>query len=243
MADVFPKVSGILPVGYGDRFFRVAAAAFLASTYAGELELIILDNSDDPIESLVPDDPRIKYFRCDRLPVGALRNLGTSYSSGDICMTIDEDDWSGIDRVAQQVERLQSTGRAVTGFHALLYYDMATGATFKYHFEPNRPHPPYACGSSQCYARTWWEEHKFPATGIEDWGFAQEALNADQLDSIDGAQLLIARAHNTSTCYPTQLGSHRQFPAVPKQDLPAEFYLAIAPKAIAKPKSSKAIGE
>jgi glycosyltransferase involved in cell wall biosynthesis len=171
------------------------------------------------------------------MPVGALRNLGTSYATGDICITIDEDDWSHPERVGEQVGRLIGTGKAVTGFHALYYYDMSNGQTFKYHYEPNRPHPPYACGSSQCYTKAWWDKHKFPETGIEDWGFAQAALHAGQLDSVDGSELLVARAHDNSVCHPTQLGIHRQFPSVRKEELPAEFYSAIAPKAVAKPKS------
>lgn len=66
-----------------------------------------------------------------------------------------------------------------------------------------------------------------------------EALHANQLDSIDGGQLLVARAHDTSVCHPTQLGSHRQFPSVPKDELPAEFFEAIKPKAAVKPKKNK----
>jgi hypothetical protein len=235
-----PKVSGILPTGYGSEYFRVAADAFLASTYEGELELVILDNNEKPIEDLIPDDPRVKYFHCDRMPVGALRNLGTSYSTGDICITIDEDDWSGADRVTRQVARLQETGKSVTGFHSVYYYDMADGKTYKYWYEPNRPHHPYACGSSQCYTKAWWEQHKFPMTGIEDYEFQTEALHRNQLDSTDGAELIVVRAHNTSVCFPTQLGVHRQFPSVPKDALPQSFYLAIAPKVIAKPKQKAA---
>ncbi len=235
------KVSGILPVGYGSTYFRVAADAFLASNYEGELELVILDNNEAPLDpTLIPVDPRVKYFHCDRMPVGALRNLGTSYATGDICITIDEDDWSSADRVTEQVTRLQESGKAVTGFHGLLYYDMSNGGTYRYHYEPNRPHPPYACGSSQCYIKAWWEQHKFPETGIEDYAFQAEALAHDQLDSIDGGQLLVARAHDASVCHPTQLGMHRQFPAVPKEELPAEFYAAITPQIVAKPKRSKA---
>lgn len=244
MSDL-PKVSGILPVGYGAEYFRVAADAFLASTYEGQLELVILDNNETPLDpSLIPDDPRVMYFHCDRMPVGALRNLGTSYATGDVCITIDEDDWSGPERVSEQVARLTSTGKAVTGFHSLYYFDMSNGQTFKYHFEPNRPHPPYACGSSQCYTRAWWDQRKFPDTGIEDYGFQLEALHADQLDSTDGGQLLVARAHDSSVCHPTQLGTHRQFPSVQKDELPAEFYTAITPRVIAKQKkrSSKATG-
>jgi glycosyltransferase involved in cell wall biosynthesis len=236
MSDL-PKVSGILPVGYGSEYFRVAADAFLASTYEGDLELIVLDNNESPIEDAIPDDPRVKYYHCDWMPVGALRNLGTSYATGDICVTIDEDDWSHPERVGEQVGRLIGTGKAVTGFHSIYYFDMGNGRTYKYWYEPNRNHPPYACGSSQCYTKAWWTKHPFPETGIEDYAFQLEALNANELDSTDGAELLVARAHDNSACHPTQLGTHRQFPAVPKEELPAEFYKAIAPKAVAKPKS------
>ena len=228
MSDL-PKVSGILPVGYGDKYFRVAANAFLASTYDGELELIILDNSKESIEDLIPNDPRVKYFQCSRMPVGALRNLGTSLSTGDICVSLDEDDWSGPERVEQQVGRIIGTGKAVTGFHSIYYYDTSNRNTYKYWFEPdpNRNHAPYACGSSQCYKKSWWTKHPFPSIGIEDADFQKEALDAHQLDSADGSELLVARAHKDSVCFPAQLGRHRQFPSVPHGDLPVEFYDAI----------------
>jgi glycosyltransferase involved in cell wall biosynthesis len=238
MASDLPKVSGILPVGYGEEYFRVAADAFLASTYEGELELVILDNNETPLDpSLLPDDPRVQYHHCDRMPVGALRNLGTSYSTGDIIVNLDEDDYSSPDRITIQVARLTSTGKAVTGFHSILYFDCGNSGTYRYHYEPNRPHPPYACGSSQCYTKAWWEQHNYPTSGIEDYSFQLEALNNNELDSIDGAQLLVARAHDSSVCHPGQLGIHRQFPSVPKEDLPAAFYAAIAPEVVAKPKS------
>jgi glycosyltransferase involved in cell wall biosynthesis len=241
-----PKVSGLLAVGYEDKYFRVAADAFLSSTYEGELELVILDNNAVPLDpSLIPDDPRVKYYRCDRMPIGSLRNLATSYATGDICVSLDEDDWSHPERVGQQVGRLLGTGKAVTGFHSIYYFNESDRQTYKYWYEPQgRNHPPYACGSSQCYLKSWWEQHKYPETGVEDYPFQLAALHANQLDSVDGAELLVARAHAGSLSFPTQLGKHRQFPAVHKDELPKEFYLAIAPKveapkAAAKPKKQK----
>jgi glycosyltransferase involved in cell wall biosynthesis len=238
-----PKVSGIMPVGCGDRYFIVAANAFLSQRYEGELELVIVDNSDESIESLLPVDDRIVYHRCARMAVGALRNLGTSLSTGDVCVSIDEDDWSHPDRIATQVQRLIDTGKAVTGFHSIFYYDTHNDSTFKYWYEPaGRNHPPYACGSSQMYTRAWWTKHKFPETGVEDYPFSRNALNHNQLDSIDAAHLFVARAHSDSTCYPKQLGVHRQFPAVPRAALPAEFFTAINPitvKPAAKQKAKR----
>lgn len=229
-----PKVSGILPVGAGDKYFRVAMNAFLTQRYEGELELVVVDNSDEPIEALLPDDERIKYVRCERMPVGALRNHGTSFATGDICVSIDEDDWSHHDRLAVQVQRLIDTGKAVTGFHSILYYAVVDGSTYRYWYETSgRNHPPYACGSSQMYTRAWWEKHPFPATGVEDYTFGSEALHHGQLDSCNGEHLLVARARTDSMCAPTQLGVHRQFPAVATDELPREFYAAIAESASA----------
>jgi glycosyltransferase involved in cell wall biosynthesis len=199
-------------------------------------ELIVVDNNDDgdTIETLLPDDDRIKYYRCQRMPVGALRNLGTSYSSGDIICTWDCDDWYAATRIEEQVARLAESGKAVTGFDSVYFYDTSNGNTFRYFYEPGRAHIPYACGSSQCYLKSWWENHKFPATGVEDYAFQHEAFENDQLDSIDGAELLVARAHGDSMCFPAQLGIHKQFPSVSQNQLPPEFYSAIAP-AVAKP--------
>jgi glycosyltransferase involved in cell wall biosynthesis len=233
-----PKVSAVLPACYGDMAL-MAVQSFLAQTYSGELELIILDNNADghTIEDKLPTDSRIQYHRVARQPVGALRNAGNALATGDIIANWDADDWSHPERIGQQVGRLLGTGKSVTGYHSIYYY--ANGATYKYYYEPNRTHPPYACGSSQTYLKSWWDAHPYPTTGIEDFAFQSAALYAHQLDSVDGAELLVARAHSDSVCYPTQLGKHRQFPAVPKTDLPSQFYDAIAPKAVASTKNLK----
>lgn len=214
-----------MPVGKGDRYFKMALDCFLNQTYEGSLEVVVLDNSDEPIESLLPDDPRIKYYRCERMPVGALRNLGTSYATGEVCVTADEDDWSHPDRVATQVARLVDSGKAVTGWHNILYYNTEDGDCFKYFFNAQRdtPHAPYACGTSQCYLKSWWEQHPFPNTGVEDFYFQQEAQQADQLDSCDAGHLCVARAHRDSQCPVSRYVGHKQFPRVSKSDLPHEF--------------------
>ena len=155
----------------------MALNCFLSQIYEGPLELVIVDNNDDgkTIEHLLPDDGKnkdvadivtIKYIRSDRVPVGMLRNIGTSYASGDICITGDEDDWSSQDRIAAQVERLRVSGKAVTGWHNILFWKESENKGYKYFFEPGRKiHSPYACGTSQMYSKSWWEKHPFPETG------------------------------------------------------------------------------
>lgn len=227
---MLPKVSCIMPTCYGKRFVEMALGCWLDQDYAGELELVIVDNNDEPLglrgfESL----PCIKYVRSKRKPVGALRNEGIRISTGDVICIWDEDDWHSRNRVSVQVDRLIQSGKAVTGWHNVFYYDGVTGGTYKYLYEwrPNAKHPPYAMGASQCFWKSWWAKHPYVEVGVEDQIFSNEALHAGQLDSCDAGQLYVVRTHSTSQCPPGQLGTHKQFPAVPKEDLPHGFFSAL----------------
>jgi len=193
------------------------------------MELIVLDNNvvGNTIEFLLPHLDS-KYFQCDPMPVGALRNLGNSCGTGEIIINWDEDDWSSPERVASQVARLQESGKAVTGWHSLFYYEIESKQCWRYQFEaPGVPHPPYACGGSQAYLRTWWEKHNYESTGIEDFPFQKSARDNRQLDSTDAGSLYVARAHRDSKCPIGQYKNHRQFPSVTKAELPPKFFADI----------------
>src|ERR1039457_5372031 len=110
-----PEVSAVMPVGKGDTYYPLALACFHSQDYEGELELIVVDNSDEPIS--VRDDSRIKYYREEKMPVGALRKYGNSQATGDVLINWDEDDWSAPNRISWQVQRLADTHKALTGFH------------------------------------------------------------------------------------------------------------------------------
>ena len=228
---VYPSVSVVMPCGYGDRYFRVALNCFLNQTYEGQLDIIILDNNDvgKTIEHLLPADTRIKYRRCKRMTNGELRNLGNSYAAGEIICNFDEDDWYAPDRVAVQVKRLQDTGKAVTGFHNILFYDMDSGRHWRYTFlpEPTTRTPLYACGTSQMYLRTWWEKHRYPNISKgEDYQFQKEALDAKQLDSIDAGLLAVARAHADSTSPARSCFGTPQFRGASSTQFPSGFHSA-----------------
>jgi glycosyltransferase involved in cell wall biosynthesis len=232
---MLPSVTCVLPSGYGSKYVPLAIECFLQQTYEGPMELIILDNNqpgntlEATLKALVnADDDRIKYFRCDRMPVGALRNLGNSYGTGEVIINWDEDDWYHSTRVAEQVARLQQSGLAVTGYHRICYWDVESEKSFHYLFEP-RPiaHIPYACGGSQAYLRTWWEKHPYPKTGIEDYYFQKEARERKQLDSTDGRSVYVARAHKGSACPMAQYKGHKQFPEVSRENLPQDFFASI----------------
>lgn len=221
---MLPRVSCILPTGYGHKFVSMALSCWLSQTYEGELELVVVDNNDEPwsqelVASLSSD---VRYVRGPRMSVGALRNLGTQYATGEICVTWDEDDWDGPERVAFQVGRLLKTGKSVTGFHNLLYFDERDGQAWKYFFEPRGNHHPYAPGGSQCYRRDWWRGHKFEEVGVEDLPFSTAALHAGQLDSTDCGLMYVARIHGNNAV-PKQIVG-RQWQQISGTELPKEFF-------------------
>lgn len=234
---MLPLVSCILPTGYGDKFVGLAIQCFLDQTYEGPLELVIVDNNEADIkfgvDAPVADERiAVTYLRAPRgKSVGFYRNLGTQAATGQICITWDEDDWYHPDRVAEQVKRLQESGKAVTGWHNIFYWNDATQETFQYLFErPGRNHPPYAMGTSQCYLKSWWEKHKFVEDGVEDWPFSNAALHAGQLDSCDAGRLCVARVHDRNAVKKLQMGTHVQWPKVERSAFPQEFFAAIGEK-------------
>ncbi len=219
---MLPKVSAILPTGYGEKYIKTALHCFLSQTYhdTGKLELVVVDNNISPILHLLPSN--VNYIRCPRKPVGALRNIGTQAATGDICINWDEDDWSHPKRVIEQVSRLLESGKQVTGWHSIYFWDEVARNGYKYVYEPRGcSHPPYAMGTSQCYFKSWWAKHKYEEVGIEDWPFSNAALHQGQLDSCDAGNLAVMVAHSNSVCHPHLVGKH--FKAVSNTELPEEF--------------------
>jgi len=222
------KVSCVMPAYYGD-IAKIAIQCFLNQTYENR-ELIVVDNNpnDKKIQHLLPiNDPRIVYIQCEKRPVGALRNLGTLHATGEICVTCDCDDWFADNRIQAQVDRLAQTGKAVTGWHNILFFDTDNEECFKFYHDLF-VHPPsefYACGTSQMYLKSWWKEHPFVSTGIEDQPFMKEASEVGQLDSCDAEQLCVVRAHIDSVCPIVKyVNRDKQFVRVNEEDLPQEFW-------------------
>jgi glycosyltransferase involved in cell wall biosynthesis len=79
-----PNATCIMPTHNRRAFSPRAIEYFLRQDYHNK-ELIIVDHGPDPIEDLIPADPRICYRRCDdQIPLGAKRNLACQEARGEI---------------------------------------------------------------------------------------------------------------------------------------------------------------
>lgn len=175
-----------------------AIQCFQAQTYTSRELLIVADGED--VRDLLPGDNRIRLIHIEegRL-IGDKRNFGCELAAGQIIAHWDDDDYSAPGRLADQVTRLVESGKAVTGYHTMVFRD-PSGSGYSYNGTPN-----FAMGTSLCYRRDWWEGHRFPALQVgEDNGFVQEAWTAQQLISVPAGDLMHATIHGGNTS-PRQL--------------------------------------
>lgn len=178
-----------------------AIRCFQQQTYPNRELLILADGQD--VRHLVPeDDPRIRLIHLAGWPeIGAKRNYGCERAAGEVIAHFDDDDHSAPGRLADQVERLLQSGKAVTGFHSMRFTDGTQW--WKYQGTRN-----YALGTSLCYRRDWWSAHRFPSVQVgEDNQFVTAAQDAGQLVTADADELMYATNHPGNTS-PRKLGDN-----------------------------------
>jgi len=111
-----PSVSCVMPT-YNRRSFAARAIRFFGQQDYPDRELVILDDGEDLIEDLVPDDdPCIRYVRLeDRATIGRKRQLACEIAAGEVLVQWDDDDWFGPTRLSRQVAPLAAGTADITG--------------------------------------------------------------------------------------------------------------------------------
>jgi glycosyltransferase involved in cell wall biosynthesis len=145
-------------------FVPVAIDCFQKQDYPHR-ELVIVDDGTDPIDDLVPPDPRLRYHRLSRRAVlGEKRNLACELAQGTVITHWDDDDWSPATRLSRQVKLLNESGATICGAKQILYYDPLSERAWIY----DRPLTTiWAEGNTLCYLRSFWEQAPFPSCTIE----------------------------------------------------------------------------
>src|SRR5436305_14436285 len=94
-------------------FLPQALRCFRRQTYPN-LELILVDDSDERMERLCARTPGCRYIRLDEFtPSGVKLNLGIEAARGKIIQIMDDDDFYRADFVASQVSHLPKSRNAL----------------------------------------------------------------------------------------------------------------------------------
>ena len=190
-------VSCIMPTANRRRFLPAAIDGFLAQR--GVLaELIIVDDGDDPVDDLVPDNPRVRYLRLDRTAtIGEKRNLAIQAALGEVIVHLDDDDWSHPERLRIQRDALAVGDIDVCGLDRMLWWNPTLGVAWRYTCPPVRR--PWVAGNTLAYTRSTWRRGGFPAHSLgEDtafvWGRADRRVRA-----LGDERLVVGTLHEGNT--------------------------------------------
>lgn len=158
-------VSCITPTAGRRDFWSNCVKHFLVQDWP-DLEWVIVDNGEDTMHDLLPDDSqglflnrRLTYVRIPgpRLKHGELMNIAMTHARGKIAIVWDDDDWYAPDRVRKQVQPLVDRPEIdIVGTGRLYYYIYGTKRAFLY-----RNLTPRAWLAAPAFRRSIWEAHKF----------------------------------------------------------------------------------
>lgn len=216
-------VSCIMPTYNRPSLIPVALKCFSLQDWPDK-ELVAIDDGAVKVEGLVKQSvPDAVYiFLAEKQVIGVKRNLACEAAGGDVICHFDDDDWSAAGRVRDQVTRLIESGKQMTGYHSLTYWNGMKAYRYV------SPVPQYAVGTTMCYQKSFWRTHRFPVKDYaEDNDLVYKARGERQLIAVDAGRMLIVRSHELCTSSPERLRLNT-WPEVPRESLPLEFFDAIA---------------
>lgn len=186
-----------MPTANRRSFVPAAIAGFLAQRDV-RAELIIIDDGSDPVADLVPDDPRVRYWRLDRTAtIGEKRNLAIEASTGEVIAHLDDDDWSHPERLRVQRDALLCGDVDVCGLDRMLWWNPQLGLAWRYACPPVRR--PWVAGNTLAYTRATWQLGTFPAHSQgEDTAFVWGRRDRRVL-ALDDERLVVGTLHDANT--------------------------------------------
>jgi glycosyltransferase involved in cell wall biosynthesis len=223
LPDYIPLVSAVCVTADRREFLRAAIDCYLAQDYPHK-ELVVVDDGKDRVGDLLLGIPGCTYFEGPtdgpREKIGVKRNIGAGLATGKIICHWDDDDWSAPGRMRDQVERMLASGKEVSGYNAMIFWDGEQA--FRYQGIQD-----YSLGSALCYRKEFWEQHRFIAEDHRRWEdnvFVQQARNDDQIICVDAGKLMVARIHAGNTAPKKPRESPQQWQPVDRSEIPESFF-------------------
>jgi glycosyltransferase involved in cell wall biosynthesis len=215
-------VSCIMPTYNRREFIPVALRCYSSQDWSDK-QLVVIDDGPDAVgglvRQLVPD--AVYIYLAERQMIGTKRNLACEAAVSEVICHFDDDDWSAAGRIRDQVTRLLESGKQMTGYRSITYWD----GTKAYRYVS--PLAQYAVGTTMCYQKSFWNTHRFPAKNYaEDNALIFQAQDEKQLITTDARQMMVVRSHASCTSSPERLRQDT-WPDVQRQSLPREFFEAI----------------
>jgi len=154
-----PLISVVLTTRNRPQFFLLAIRYFRSQTYLSK-ELIIVDDSDQPVEPAVPE---ATYVRLPSpTPLGTKLNLGIERARGDWIAKMDDDDYYGRDFLQVMMGAAAHSDRAIYFVQPFLFFDLCK-------WEVRQADPDRCSGATLVFSKNTWRETPFRnhASGVD----------------------------------------------------------------------------
>jgi glycosyltransferase involved in cell wall biosynthesis len=151
-------------------FMPILKYSYMIQSYPEDkLELIIVDDGDDPIEDTLIGVPNVVYIKCEKMSIGSKRNLGISRAMYDIIAFMDDDDVYPNNSILERIVRLLKTpAKECTFCTTIPCYDICNYSSFM-------NAPPISLEMSQrlseatlTFTKSFWQERPFPDVNMSE---------------------------------------------------------------------------
>lgn len=177
LKDVMPKEEDLPDVSIvcvtRDRriFMPILKYSYMIQSYPEDkLELVIVDDGDDPIEDTLIGVPNVVYVRLDeKKTIGEKRNIGVSKAMYDVIAFMDDDDVYPNNSVLERTAMMLKTHPKECAFSTLIpCYDIAKYCSFMNAPPMYLPMSQRISEATLIFTRKFWEERPFGDTQIAE---------------------------------------------------------------------------
>jgi len=169
--DELPDVSIVCVTRDRRVFMPIMKYSYMIQSYPEEkLELIIVDDGDDPIEDTLIGLPNVVYVRLDeKKTIGEKRNIGISKAMYDIVTFMDDDDVYPNNSVLERTAMMLKTPSKECAFCTVIpCYDIVKYSSFMNAPPIRLPMSQRISEATLIFTKKFWEERKFGDTQVAE---------------------------------------------------------------------------
>jgi hypothetical protein len=199
--DELPNVSIVCVTRNRRLFMPILKYSYMIQSYPEEkMELIIVDDGDDPIEDTLIGVPNVIYVRLnEKTTIGEKRNIGIARAMYDVIAFMDDDDVypnnSVIERTAMM---LKSPAKECAFCSVIPCYDIMKYSSFMNAPPLNLAMSERVSEATLIFTRSFWEARKFEDVQIAE-GDAFIRGREHMCRELSPQEVIVSLTHSTNT--------------------------------------------
>ena len=169
--DELPDVSIVCVTRDRRLFMPILKYSYMIQSYPeSKMELIIVDDGDDPIEDTLFGVPNVVYVRLDeKLTIGEKRNIGISKAMFSVIAFMDDDDVYPNNSILERVAMMMKFPFKECAFCSVIpCYDIVKYCSFMNAPPLQLPMSQRVSEATLIFTKKFWEERKFGDTQIAE---------------------------------------------------------------------------